>query len=161
MTIRLHTLSPADLHTLGASAIPAALPGPVADGALPPAFVAERSLQQLESGKNPYWCSTYLILRHSDGTIVGACGFKDEPAEGCIEIGYGVAPACRKQGIATAAVGELVRIAFSSPEVDVVLAQVNGDNTGSIRVVRALGFKAGRTVIDDEGEALVQWVMRR
>lgn len=159
--MRLHALSPADLQALAASTTPAVLPGTVADGALPPAFVAERALQQLESGKSPYWCSTYLILRDSDATIVGACGFKDEPAEGCVEIGYGVAPACRKQGIATAAVAQLVRVAFASGEVDAVRAQVNPDNVGSTRIVQSLGFEARETVIDDDGEPLVKWVTRR
>lgn len=161
MTIYLHPLSPADLRALAAGAVPASLPGNVAEGALPPAFVAQRSLQQLHSGKHPFWCSTYLIIRHADAAIVGACGFKDEPAEGCVEIGYGVAPACRKQGIATEAVAELVRVAFASGEVDAVLAQVNPANVGSARIVQSLGFEAHDTVIDDDGEPLVKWIRRR
>lgn len=161
MTIYLHPLSPRDLRALAAASFPAALPGPAVDGALPPAFVAERALGQLDAGKNPYWCSTFLIVRQSDDGIVGACGFKDEPVNGCVEIGYGVAPACRGQGVATAAVSALLRTAFASRDVDDVLAQVNPDNIGSTRVVRALGFEARGTVIDDEGEPLVQWLMRR
>lgn len=160
MTIHLHSLSPADLRALAAGAFPASLPGNVADGALPPAFVAERSLDQLRAGKSPFWCSTYLIVREADAAIVGACGFKDEPAEGCVEIGYGVAPACRKQGIATQAVAELVRVAFASGEADAVLAQVNPDNVGSTRTVQSLGFAALDTVIDDDGEPLVKWIRR-
>lgn len=161
MTIYLYPLSPADLGALAAGDIPAALPGNVADGALPPAFVAERSLRQLDAGKRAAWCSTFLIVRDADSTVVGACGFKDEPVDGCVEIGYGVAPACRKQGIAMAAVSALVEIAFDSDEVHVVLAQVNPENVGSFRAVQALGFEAGGTVIDDDGEPLVQWVRQR
>lgn len=161
MTIYLHTLSRADLRALAASGIPAALPGKVADGALPPAFVAKRSLQQLEAGADPRWCSTFLIVRRCDSTIVGACGFKDAPADGGVEIGYGVAPACRKQGIATAAVAELVAIAFRSAEVHAVLAQINPGNVSSTRVARSLGFDAGPTVVDEDGEPLVHWVRRR
>lgn len=161
MTIYLYPLCAADLRALAAGAIPAALPGNVADGALPPAFVAERSLRQLDGGKNPTWCSTYLIVRNSDATVVGACGFKDEPAEGRVEIGYGVAPECRKQGIAKSAVSELVRAAFACTDVDTVLAQVNPDNVSSTRVVQSLRFEANGTIIDDDGEALVQWLTRR
>lgn len=161
MKINLYQLSPADLRVLAASAIPAALPGAVADGALPPSFVAERSLRQLEAGMNPDWCRSFLIVRDKDSTVVGACGFKSEPANGCVEIGYGVAPSCRKQGIATAAVSELVRLAFASSEANAVLAQVNADNVGSTRVVQSLGFDAHGTVIDDDGEPLVQWLRRR
>ena len=161
MTIYLHTLSPRDLRSLAVGSLPAALPGMAVDGALPPAFVAERALRQLDAGKNPYWCSTFLIVRQSDDAIVGACGFKNEPVQGCVEIGYGVAPACRKQGMATAAVSALLHAAFASSEVDGVLAQVNPDNIGSTSVVRVLGFKAHGTVVDGEGELLVQWLMRR
>lgn len=161
MTIYLYSLSPADLRAVAAGAIPAALPGKVADGALPPAFVAERSLRQRDAGKSAAWCSTFLIVRDADSTIVGACGFKDEPANGCVEIGYGVAASCRKQGIATAAVSELVRIAFASFAVNTVLAQINPANAGSARVVQSLGFEASVTVIDDDGEPLVQWLTRR
>ena len=161
MTIYLQTLSRADLHALAASGIPVSLRGAVVDGALPPAFVATRSLEQLNAGADPYWCSTFLIVRESDQAIVGACGFKNEPAGSCVEIGYGVAPACRKQGIATAAVSAMLRVAFGSSEIDAVLAQVNPDNTGSTRVVSTLGFGAHGTVIDEDGEPLVQWLMRR
>lgn len=161
MTISLYSLSPAELRALAAGAVPVALPGTLADGALPPAFVAKRSLQQLEAGADPHWCSTFLIVRQPDSAIVGACGFKNEPANGCVEIGYGVAPSWRKQGIATAAVSALLRTAFASSEVDRVLAQVNPENVASTRVVHALGFEASGTVIDDEGEPLTQWFMRQ
>jgi ribosomal-protein-alanine N-acetyltransferase len=161
MTIYLYPLSPADLRALAAGAVPASLPGNVADGALPPPFVAERSLRQLDEGKDAAWCSTFLILRDADSTVVGACGFKDEPADGCVEIGYGVAEECRKQGIATAAVSELVRIAFDHVAVRGVLAQINPDNVSSTRVVQALGFEADDTVVDDDGEPLVQWFRQR
>ncbi|NML62126.1 GNAT family N-acetyltransferase [Massilia sp. RP-1-19] len=160
MTISLYSLSPADLRALAAGAIPAALPGKLADGALPPAFVAARSLRQLDTGKSADWCGTFLIVRDADSSIVGACGFKDQPADGCVEIGYGVAASCRKRGIATAAVSELVRIAFASLDVVTVLAQINPDNAGSARVVQSLGFEAGGTVIDDDGEPLMQWIRR-
>ena len=159
--LSLHPLSAANLHALAASRIPPGLPGAVADGALPPAFVAERSLRQLQAGADPYWCSTFLIIRDSDQAVIGACGFKDEPADGCVEIGYGVAPECRKQGMATAAIRELVRLAFAAGDLDAVLAQVNSDNIGSTRAVQALGFAARETIIDDDGEPLVQWLMRR
>ncbi|MCC6072689.1 GNAT family N-acetyltransferase [Massilia sp. GCM10020059] len=118
-------------------------------------------MRQLHKGAHPDWCSTFLIIRVSDSAVVGACGFKDEPADGCVEIGYGVAPACRKQGMASAAISELVRLAFASGQVDAVLAQVNADNVGSTRAVQSLGFTAHDTLIDDDGEPLVQWSVRR
>ena len=39
-----------------------------------------------------------------DHKIVGSCGFKGEPVAGRVDVGYGIAPACRGQGTAAAAV---------------------------------------------------------
>ncbi|MFB9246234.1 GNAT family N-acetyltransferase [Massilia antarctica] len=161
MTIILQLLGVADLRTLAASRIPEHIAGRAAAGALPPAFVAQRALDLLEAGKSADWCATFLMLRASDGMLVGACGFKDIPIDGQVEIGYGVAPACRGQGIATAAVRELARIAFAAAALERVLAQIAPDNTPSARVAARLGFQPGATITDADGEDLVQWVLAK
>lgn len=99
-------------------------------------------------------------MRRADGAVVGGCGFKDAPHDGRVEIGYAVAPSCRQQGIATAAVRELVRLAFASGEVHEVLAQINPQNAASARVAHKLAFDACGTVIDNDDEPLVQWLLR-
>lgn len=161
MLIRLHLLDLAELRALAASRIPEQYAARIAAGALPPAFVAQRALDALAAGKSAHWCATFLMLRAADRMVVGACGFKDIPAHGQVEIGYGVAPACRGQGIATAAVGALVRTAFADAQVAWVLAQIDPGNTASARVVAKLGFDAGASVTDTDGETLVQWTIRR
>ncbi|NHZ78587.1 GNAT family N-acetyltransferase [Massilia sp. CCM 8695] len=159
MTIILQLLGVADLRTLAASRIPDQMAGRAAAGALPPAFVAQRALGLLEAGKSAAWCASFLMLRASDHMVVGACRFKDIPVDGQVEIGYGVAPACRGQGIATAAVRELARIAFADAAVERVLAQIDQDNTASARIAARLGFAAGATLTDADGDRLVQWVL--
>ncbi|NHZ92109.1 GNAT family N-acetyltransferase [Massilia sp. CCM 8733] len=161
MTIILQLLSLADLRTLAASRVPRHLTGQAAPGALPPAFVAQRALELIEAGKSPAWCATFVMLRVSDQMVVGACGFKDEPRDGQVEIGYAVSPDWRGQGIATDAVAELARIAFAGGTVERVLAQIAPDNTASLRVAGKLGFEAGATLRDAEGDELVQWVLRK
>lgn len=161
MTIILQLLSLADLRTLAASRVPRHLTTSAAPGALPPAFVAQRALAHIEAGKSPAWCATFVMLRLSDQMVVGACGFKDEPQDGQVEIGYGVSSDWRGQGIATDAVAELARIAFASGTVERVLAQIAPDNTASLRVVGKLGFQAGATVLDAGGEELVQWTLHK
>lgn len=161
MTIILQLLGFADLRTLAASRTPRHLTGKAAPGALPPAFVAERALAHMEAGKSASWCATFVMLRISDQMVVGSCGFKDEPQDGQVEIGYGVSPDWRGQGIATDAVRELARIAFASGAVERVLAQIAPDNTASLRVAGKLGFEVGATVRDADGEDLQQWVLRK
>lgn len=94
------------------------------------------------------------------GLIVGSCGFKNEPVDGQVEIGYGMSPEARNQGYATAAVAELVALARSPGNVDAVLAQVNRTNIASTRVVQKLQFKPDGERLDHEGELLVQWIYR-
>lgn len=130
------------------------------DGALPPDFVARRALDNLAQGAAEFWCNTFYIVRTSDDCIVGACGFKHPPERARTDIGYGVAPSCRGHGVATAAVVELLRLAFDSGEVTEVLAEVNPNNTASTRLVERLHFERVGEETDDEGEHLVQWLAR-
>ena len=90
MQFTLQALTHQQLCCLAESRIPPELGSRVQEGALPPAFVAARSLAQLAEGKSAFWCSTFLIVRDTDHRVVGGCGFKSEPQAGRVEIGYGV-----------------------------------------------------------------------
>lgn len=159
MTISLRILTLDELRAIAQSR-PLPVAANLAEDALAPPFVARRTLGQLEQGKSAAWCSTFHIVREADGQIVGGCGFKDEPAAGRVEIGYGVAPGCQRQGIATAAVQVLLDIAFASADVREVLAAVGADNAASTRVVQKLGFAHTGTVLED-GDTVVQWLRHR
>jgi ribosomal-protein-alanine N-acetyltransferase len=161
MNVTLQSISRADLQVLVDAGLPDSVAGRTVDGALPPPFVAKRALDQLQSGKDEYWCSTFYIVRDADGFVVGSCGFKDIPVAGRVEIGYGMAPDCQNQGVATQAVRELLRLAFVTEEVSEVLAQINPTNGSSTRVVQKLGFVKGELKADESGELLVQWVLRK
>ena len=165
MSIRLASIALADLQILADGAVPAAAPGCAAVDALPPHFVAARSLALLQQGKSAQWCSTFYMLSDDvDGEarpiIVGSCGFKDVPVNGRVEIGYGVSPAWQRGGVATAAVAELARMAFASGEVRELLAQINRDNIASTRVVQKLQFQRRGQIVDTDGELLYQWILR-
>ena len=168
--VELLAIPLADLQCLAHDEPPPHLGSRVIEGALPPAFVAARSLQQWLAGTPQRWCSSFYMLRRADLAIVGACGFKYPPQGGRVEIGYGVAAACRNQGVARQAVAALLLRAFEhnvgdgadqGPAAHEVLAQVNPDNAPSTRVVRALGFQHEGLATDAEGELLAQWVFRR
>ena len=109
-------------------------------------------------GKPNSWCTTYFMVQHPQNLVVSACGFKGHPVTGRVEIGYGVSPALRGQGHASAAVQTLLAIAFSSDRVNEVLAQVGTKNPASTRVVAKLGFTASGTRVDEDDEILVQWI---
>ena len=140
---------------LASGLAPAAL-GATVPGALPPAFVAARALDQLAVGTPAEWCATFYI-QNAQGVIVGGCGFKGAPTEGEVEIGYAVAPAFREAGAGAAAVRRLLEIAARAPQVSHVVANVAPDNVASTRLVQRLGFVAKGEWIDWSGERLVRW----
>lgn len=157
MPFSLLQLSYADLQDLAASRVPAHLSLRVEEGALPPPFVAARSLGLCANGHPEPWSTSFLIVRNEDDRIVGSCGFKTAPANGRVEVGYGVAEAARGQGAATKAVALLVAKAFSAGAKS-VLAEVVPENHASAKVVQKNGFILTGAQNDKNGEYVVQWV---
>lgn len=130
----------------------------VAEAALPPAHVAAQALAGLQAGTPACWCVPYLIVARSRDAVLGGCRFKSAPVDGRVEIGYGVAPSERGCGIGSAAVAELLRLATASGAVRQVVAHILPDNAASSRVVARLGFIAGSTLVDPDGEVVVPWI---
>jgi [ribosomal protein S5]-alanine N-acetyltransferase len=157
MPYSLRQLARAELEDLAASRVPAHLIDQLEPGALPPAFVAARSLHLAAQGHGEPWATSYLIVREHDQRIVGGCGFKTAPSSGQVELGYGVAAAARGQGAATEALKLLLAIAFEAGATS-VLAEVVPDNEASARVVQKNGFLRTGAGHDKDGEYVVQWV---
>jgi [ribosomal protein S5]-alanine N-acetyltransferase len=107
---------------------------PVLEGALPPAFVFEAALVQAGTS----WLMPRLLI---EGTaLVGAAGFKGEPKNRTVEIGYNIAPAFQRRGFATQAASLLLDEAFATGEVDRVIARISPANTASRRVLEKMRF---------------------
>lgn len=70
----------------------------------------------------------YHLFRASDGLVIGEMGFHQPPAEGAVEVGFGLAEVGRGAGHASEALAELVRWAFSQPGVDQVVARTLDSN---------------------------------
>jgi [ribosomal protein S5]-alanine N-acetyltransferase len=153
----LRPLSKEELIELADARIPASLASLAQVDALAPSFVARRALDLLAEGKSAYWCSTFLIVQDSTGKIVGSCGFKNEPRDGRVEIGYGVSANSRGQGAATTAVKQLLELAIIGGARE-VLAEVVPENAASTRVVQKLGFVNRGTRVDEDEDIVVQWV---
>ena len=160
-TIHLVAATPDDLQRLARGEALAWAHGPVLPDAVTPPFVAERALQQAVQGVPEAWCRPFHVVRRQDQALVGGCGFKQAPQAGWVEVGYGIAPACRRQGFARQAVQALLQRAFAAPEVQGVWAAIHPDNEPSTRVVQALGFTPEGRFVDASGETLVRWVHPR
>lgn len=101
-----------------------------------------------------------FILVADPRTLVGWGGFKGPPdAAGAVEIGYSVAPSWEGRGVATAAVGALLREAWAAPEVRCVLAHTLPERNASVRVLEKSGFVRDGENLD--GDVGVVWRFRR
>ncbi len=159
MTFSLLQLSKSALEALAESRVPAGLENRAAPDSMPPAFVASRSLGLAAAGHPAPWSTSFLIVDDEDNRVVGACGFKTAPNRGRVEVGYGVSPAVRGRGAATAALKLLLRRAFEAGATE-VLAEVAPTNHASTRVVQKAGFVQVGARVDHDSEYVVQWVKR-
>ncbi len=128
------------------------------EGALPPGHVATLALAEVDAGTPQHWCMPYLIVSKSRNAVLGSCRFKTVPVEGEVEISYGVSREVRGQGIATAAIAQLLELAAVDLEVTRVVAQILPDNLPSSNLVRRLGFTQERTFTDMHGDEVARWV---
>jgi RimJ/RimL family protein N-acetyltransferase len=89
------------------------------------------------------WYLYYLVLedgRPEAREAVGIVGYKGPPADGTVEVGYGVLPGHRRRGYAAEAVAALVERAFSFPGVERVAAETYPHLVPSIGVMEKNGF---------------------
>lgn len=99
-------------------------------------------LTQLKADPSLLNWGSWLVIKKSDGTVIGDIGFKGKPDENrVVEIGYGLLEDYRNKGFATEAVGVLIHWAFSTSKVDKIVAKTLHDNYGSIRVLEKLNMK--------------------
>ncbi|SER79061.1 Protein N-acetyltransferase, RimJ/RimL family [Propionibacterium cyclohexanicum] len=139
-TARLILLSvdPAQAETLAAGGCPLpCAPGyPHADTS-----AAARLLRQSIEVDN--WVpgfGMYLIVRSSDGLVIGDIGFHTPPDErGAAEVAYGLAPSARHRGYASEALDALTSWAHCHG-CETVLAEVEPDNVASVAVLERCGY---------------------
>jgi RimJ/RimL family protein N-acetyltransferase len=81
----------------------------------------------------------YRITRLDDGRAIGGIGFKGQPDDGCVEIGYGLAPSARGHGYAAEAVRALLTVGAEHGLVRVI-AETTLDNVASQRTLVQAGF---------------------
>lgn len=88
---------------------------------------------------DPEAAGTWLVV--VAGAVVGDCGWRGPPdGDGVVEIGYGLSPSARGQGLGTEAVAVLAAWSEVQPDVRLVAAQVLVGNEPSLRLLARLGF---------------------
>jgi len=95
-------------------------------------------------GENPAWLGEYghrQIVERDSGLVVGSIGLFWPPADGVLEIGYGIVPSRRNRGYAPEATRALTEFALTAPGVHTVCADVELSNPPSIRVLEKAGFQ--------------------
>ncbi|HEX2316711.1 MAG TPA: GNAT family N-acetyltransferase [Thermomonospora sp.] len=98
--------------------------------------------------ENPGWLSEYghrLVIERETGLVVGSVGLFWPPADGALEIGYGIVPSRRGLGYAPEATRALTEFAFTAPDVRSVHATVELANPASVRVLDKAGFRLSGT----------------
>ena len=99
------------------------------------------AIRDIDSGAAAVLPTVWLIVRRANGRIIGDLGTHGPPdGEGCVEIGYSLAPSARGQGIGTAAVAAFVRRLAKEPGIRRVTAVTGARNTASRRLLERQGF---------------------
>ena len=106
-------------------------------------------------GEQAPWLGYFILW---DDVVVGTCGFAGQPADGCVEIAYWTFPEFEGQGMATAASGELIRIAREADPTLAIMAKTAPEANASTRILEKHGFVRAGIVQDHEiGDA---WLWR-
>lgn len=100
------------------------------------------AIGDFDSGAAAVLPRVWLVVRRADGRILGDLGTHGPPdREGCVEIGYSLAPSARGKGIGTAAVAGLVRRLAAVPGIRQLTAVTGAKNTASRRLLERQGFQ--------------------
>ncbi|MXX24892.1 MAG: GNAT family N-acetyltransferase [Caldilineaceae bacterium SB0668_bin_21] len=94
--------------------------------------------------RRPYharWHCQWAAVLKEERRIVGSLAFKGPPdRDNAVEIGYGFDSFYHNRGLATEAVGEMVRWALDEEGVEAVIAETANMNVASMRVLQKVGF---------------------
>ena len=128
--------------------------------ALDPADRAQVSpdwLAQMRNSPPSAWTHGFAMVERVTNAPVGSAAFKGPPADGTVEIAYGVDAEHRGRGYAKEAAAALVDFAFSNEAVQVVRAHTLPEKSPSTSVLTACGFELLGEVMDPEDGLVWRW----
>jgi [ribosomal protein S5]-alanine N-acetyltransferase len=124
--------------------------------AMPPSYEYLKS----HPSASGWW--THLFIHTADRTLIGLGGFKGEAdADGMVEIGYSIAPAYRRRGLATEASNGMIAYAFSHPHVTRVDARTLPERNPSTQILQKVGMKLVGPVQDPDDGEVWHWSLKR
>jgi RimJ/RimL family protein N-acetyltransferase len=125
-------------------------------GGISPRPILEMLRQLMKPARAVHPRSDWAIVDGNE--IVGLIGLKaPADAEGCVEIGYGIAESRWGRGHATAALALALKELGRDPKIATVTAENAVDNIASQRVLEKNGFVRTGTRIDSEDGEVVCW----
>jgi [ribosomal protein S5]-alanine N-acetyltransferase len=102
----------------------------------------------------------YILLREPR-QVIGNCGFKTLPQNGCVEVGYSVLEAFQGNGYCTEAIKALIERAFSHAEVERVRAETFPHLIASKRVMEKCGMAYVGEGNEEDGMKTIRYEIRR
>lgn len=127
----------------------------LADSAIAPLEILKMLAGVAAGIRAQFQPASWLIVE--DGEVVGMCSITKPPSGGVVDIGYGIAPSRQRRGIASRAIGDVVRWAKERPDVSVVRAETSVENLPSQRVLVRNAFQSAGARVDDEDGPLICW----
>lgn len=106
------------------------------------------------------WVHGFSALHRESGAVVGTGGFKGPPADGIVEIAYGVETEQQGKGYATEIAAALTRYAFASADVKLVRAHTLPEGGASKNVLAKCGYRYVGDVIDPEDGLVARFEKR-
>lgn len=101
---------------------------------------AERGVRLLNKSWDEYSYGGWVIVKKSDGQLIGSCDILYLNDTDGVELGYDIAKAQWGQGIATEAARACVRFGFETAKLNRIMAVVVPENTASWRALERIGF---------------------
>jgi RimJ/RimL family protein N-acetyltransferase len=99
----------------------------------------------------------YLPILKNGNILLGSCGYKGEPKDEMVEIGYEVAAEYRNQGFATEIAQALVNHAFAQTNVTKIQAHTLAEANYSTKVLLKIGFTKVDEIYDAEDGWIWKW----
>jgi len=104
----------------------------------------------------------YCSIDAAKNNLVGICLFKGPPtSDRSVEIAYFTLPELEGQGYGTAMASELIRIAFASNEVDLIVAHTLPLTNASTRILQKVGMDFAGEATDPQDGRVWRWVLHK
>ena len=107
------------------------------------------------------WKDGFAVVHAADSVIIGLCSFTGPPsADAVVEIAYGIAPAYRSRGFASAAARALIAYAFASGQVRTIRAHTLPEHSASTSVLLKCGLTRIEEVTHSAHGLVWRWEMQ-